>query len=61
MSRRVIPTVVVALFISFPADSITSDEALESGERNALLQYLGLCSRFWKMIEGRLGKMDQSA
>jgi len=44
---------------SFGPDMSLAKELIEEGERAAVLEYFGLCRRFWRMERGRLNQWAQ--
>ena len=44
---------------SFGPNVSLAKDLLEKGERDVVIQYLGLCRKFWKMHEGRLDQWIQ--
>jgi hypothetical protein len=44
---------------SFGPNVSLAKDLLEKGERDVVIQYLGLCRKFWKMDRGRLDKWIQ--
>jgi hypothetical protein len=45
---------------TFGPDMLFAKEMLEKGENAAVIQYFDLCSKFWKMEDGRLGRWKTS-
>ena len=41
---------------SFGPNVSLAKDLLEKGERDVVIQYLGLCRKFWKLDRGRLDK-----